>query len=63
MSAEGFSSRRVSESRDRVRQTLERLSNALDQTKAYVMGYSFTPAGIPINPCVVRMEDLGLTEL
>lgn len=63
MSAEGFSSKRVSESRERLRQTLERLSNAIDQTKAYLMGDSFTLADILIIPCVVRMEDLGLTEL
>lgn len=61
MGRAGFSQHRVSQSLDRLRQTLERAERAV--TEGWLVGEQFTLADILLIPTVVRMEDLGLAHL
>jgi glutathione S-transferase len=59
----GFSPERIAESKERLRQTLQRLSSAIEVTKTFILGDEYSLADILMVPNIVRMEDLGLSEL
>lgn len=57
----GFSDEAVEASKDRLRQTLERMEKALENAR-WIAG-DFSIADICVLPTVIRMEDIGLSPL
>lgn len=63
MGDKGFSDQAVSDSLDRLRKCLVRVSERLDDGREYLIGQHYSIADIVLVPSVVRMEDLGLGHL
>jgi glutathione S-transferase len=62
MGRTGFPKSEIDAALDRLRQTVERMDNALHNTKWLAHGM-FTLADISVMPTIVRMEDLGLSHI
>lgn len=62
MGRTGFSQDEIDAALERLRQTVERMDQALAQTR-WLANDMFTLADISIMPSIVRMEDLGLAHL
>ena len=62
VAAGGFDERDTADSLERLRATIERISKALEGNR-WLCGDLFTLADITLMPTIVRMHDLGLSEL
>ena len=58
----GFSETEILESRDSLRQTVERIDTATKESP-WIMGEQFTLSDICVTPTIVRMQDLGMQEI
>lgn len=63
MGENGFDKEKTEESLERLRNCLERVSRALDDGRAFLLGDEYSIADILLVPTVVRLEDLKLTRL
>lgn len=63
MGREGFANDEVSASLEQLRQTCERMQEALSGEGSWLMGESYTLVDIIVAPLIDRMADLGYTEL
>lgn len=63
MGDHGFDAQKTEESLDRLRSCLTRVAGALADGRTYLLGGAYTLADILLVPTVVRLEDLGLTQL
>lgn len=62
MDRNGFPKEEMDDARDKLRQTVERMSESL-KTGPWLAGEQFTLADIYMTPNLVRLEDLGLTDI
>ncbi len=63
MGPEGFSQQTYNDSIDRLRGTLERVAGTLSDGRSFLLGDRYSIADILLVPTIVRMEDLGLSDL
>jgi len=63
MGANGFDKDKTEESLERLRNCLERVSRALEDGRAFLLGDEYSIADIVLVPTVVRLEDLDLSSL
>jgi glutathione S-transferase len=61
--ANGFPEHLVAESVEKLRKCLGRVSGALSDGRPFLMGEHYTIADIVLVPTVVRMEDIGLSNV
>jgi glutathione S-transferase len=63
MGDKGFDKEKTEESMERLRNCLERVSKAMTDGRAFIMGDNYTLADILLVPTVVRLEDLKLADI